>query len=251
MERWKILIAILPFYGITNSFAQGNPPNVLKENSVQQAAPQNWLQENSGTVLIFDKDGRPFANPNSDVEGSAFFSNDWKTGRLVLYDNTVFSQIKLRLNLQSQQVHYLSPGGIEKVAHEGSVKEIMLYDSTAGHNAILIFRSGFPPIDNQDLKNFYQILSNGKIQFLRSSRRIISIQKDQLSGEVKKEFVNYEDYYVFAGGTMTRVKRDKPFVLHLLNDQEEKVKAFIDDKKFKFRSFDDITQIITYYNSLP
>lgn len=237
MERWTALIAILPFYGIPDACAQNGS--------------QNWLQQSSGAISVFDRDGKAFVNPNTDVEGSAFFSNDWKMGRLVLYDNTVFTHIRLRLNLQTQQVHFLSPDGTEKVSHEGAVKEITLYDSTAEHNTALVFRSGFPPVDNQDIKNFYEVLSGGKILFLRSSRRIISEQKDQLSGEVKKEFVEYEDYYVFAGGTMTRVKKDKAFIINLLKDKEDQVKAFMAEKKFKLRSFDDITQIMAYYNSLP
>jgi hypothetical protein len=203
------------------------------------------------TIEVFDANGRPFANPAIDIAGSPFFTDEWKYATVLLNSNKEIENIKLRLNLQTQEIHFLSKNVTEMAIPAGVVKEVRFYNSPGDAKPLAEFQCGFPAIDNQNANSFYQVLSSGKVPFLCSLRKSVSEQKDGLSGEIKKEFVEYEDYYVFAGGAMTRVKKDKAFVINLLKDKEDQVKAFMAEKKFRFKSFDDITQIIAYYNSLP
>jgi hypothetical protein len=65
------------------------------------------------------------------------------------------------------------------------------------------------------------------------------------------EFVLYEDYYLFSGGKMWRVKKDKSEVLNQLTDKKEKIQAFIDANHLKLKSIDELKQVIDYYNTLP
>ena len=60
----------------------------------------------------------------------------------------------------------------------------------------------------------------------------------------------YEDYYVYDGKTMQRVKKDKAFILAALSDKRDSIEAFIETNKLKLKSIDDIKRAIDYYNTL-
>jgi len=63
--------------------------------------------------------------------------------------------------------------------------------------------------------------------------------------------VLYEEYYLLDQDILKRVKRDRAFILTALTDKKDKIEDFVSNKKLKYKSFDEIRQIIDYYNSLP
>jgi len=202
------------------------------------------------SVKIFDQDGKTFVNPYVDVAGTPFFLEDWKTGRIKTLDNSVFTNIKLRLNLQSQEVHFLKTDKTEMVAPAAMIREIILFDSTSSQPATYTFQCGFPTIDNQTEKNFYLLLCTGRIGFLKAMRKTIHVDQDALSAEVHKEFREYEDYYFLIGGKLERMKRDKNSILGYMQDKKELVDGFQHKNNTSFKSPDDIKKLVDYYNSL-
>lgn len=215
---------------------------------------QNWLQANnfSESVSVFDKDGRPFVNSEEDVSGSSYFLPEWKYGQLRLTNGTGYDHIRLRLDLHTQEVHFMGKNGVEMVLPKGFIRELVLIDSsTPDSPSIYTFRDGFPAIDNQDGSNFYQVLVGGRLDLLRSTRKIVSMEKNSISGEETKEIREYTDYYLFSDGMMKKLKRDKAFILGAVGDKKDKVDAFAAAGKLNFKSIDDIGRIINYYNGLP
>ena len=205
------------------------------------------------TIHFFDNSGKTFVNPNLDVAGTPFLNEDWRLGRLKVGDNTIFNNIKIRLNLYSQEVHFLKSDNVEMSSPKGTIKEIVVFDSI--NNKALANRTflcGFPSIDNQNEKNFYELICNGKIKLLESMRKTIHQDTDDLSGTVQKEFREYDDYYFLIQGesALQRIKRDKDFVLNFMKDRKDKVAAFLQTTKISFKSTDDIKNLVDYYNSL-
>jgi hypothetical protein len=199
---------------------------------------------------VFDKGGKAFVNPAPDVAGFPFLFNDWKYGTLVLSNNRKYDTVKVRLNIYSQQVHFLTHEQLEIAVDKGYIRELLLPDPKTGMPAKMDFRNGFPAVDAQDVNSFYQVLAKGKITLLLSVRKIIAQEKDEMSGEVRKEYRTYEDYYAFDGKTMQRIKKDKSFIENLLADKKDKIDAFITENKLKLRSADEIQKVIEFYNTL-
>jgi hypothetical protein len=202
------------------------------------------------TFNVFDQSGKAFVNPSPDVAGTPFLANDWKYGTLVLNTSRRYDSVRIRLNLYSQQVHFLNSSNLEVALDKGYIKEVLLPDGKAGVTGGLHFQNGFPPVDEQDANNFYQVLVQGKMWLLLSIRKIVAQDKDEMAGEVRKEYKAYEDYYAYDGKTMQRIRKDKTFVENLLADKKDKVEAFIVENKFKLRSIDEIRRVIEYYNTL-
>jgi hypothetical protein len=218
----------------------------ISANAQQEA----FEADRSNTMRVFDANGKLFENPNGDIAGSPFFMVEWKYGYVTLNNNKVYSKRLLRINFQSQEIHYLTENNLEMSLPAGSVKEIALIDSTKNPAMQYLFQSGFPPIDNQNEKNFYLFVSKGKISLLKAFRTNVIVDKNEFSGETNKEFRTYEDYYFFTGASIQKIKKDKEYITGLLKDKKENIEVFIKTNNLTCKSMQDIKKIIDYYNLL-
>jgi hypothetical protein len=213
-------------------------------------AQDGFVPENTTlSFSVFDKNGKAFVNPASDIAGSPFLANDWKYGSVVANSNRRYDSVKIRLNLYSQQVHFLNNSNLELSLDKGYIREILLPDAKTGAPGGMHFQNGFPAVDEQDANNFYQVLVQGKISLLLSMRKIIAQDKDEMAGTVRKEYKTYEDYYAYDGKTMQRIKKDRNYIENLLADKKDKIDAFLAENKFKLRSIDEIQKVIEFYNA--
>lgn len=201
-------------------------------NCTVLAAQQNPTLEATGnSYQMFDINGRTFVNPAADVEGSPYFNDEWIFGSAIL-QNTRYDSVRLRLDLHTQEVHYLNRNNNELVLPKGLVKEVVWkngpHDSTR-------FQCGFPATETHDINSFYLVLSSGKCTLLHCITKSISKQKNEMSGEVRKEYAADEDYYLYDNKTMQRVKKST---------------AIIDGKQVKFKTIDDLKTAVDRYNEL-
>ncbi|HEX9509886.1 MAG TPA: hypothetical protein VF939_05355 [Puia sp.] len=216
--------------------------------AAQDAVMQNDFEHK---INLYNINGKPIVNTPLDVAGTPFFLEQWKNGSIRLFNDQVFDHIPLKVDLQHQQVHFRKPDNNEYLIDAGAVKQVLLRDSTGPLPVTDTFQCGFPPIDNQNGQNFYLVLAGGKITFLESMRKSIHEEQDGFSGEIKKEFRLYDDYYFFRQGKMERIKKDKAYILNALKDKDSEIGAFLEKRKISFRSIEDIRQLIGYYNALP
>jgi hypothetical protein len=215
-------------------------------------AQQGFVPENTTLSFnVFDQSGKAFVNPAPDVAGSPFLAVDWKYGTIVVSTNRRYDSVRIRLNLYSQEVHVLSRNNVEIALFKGYVKEVVLPPvGKPGTPGQMDFVNGFPAVDAQDENSFYQVVVRGKLWLLMSSRKIIATERDDMAGEVRKEYKVYEDYYAYDGKSIQRIRKDKTFIESLLADRKDKVEAFIADNKLKLRSMDEIQRLIEYYDTL-
>lgn len=199
------------------------------------AQPGFVSQDMQKTYTVFDANGKSFVNPTPDVAGSPFLNDDWKIGILVANTNHHFDSVKMRLNLYSQEVHFLNKNNNEMALEKGYIKAVIFPNPITGAPTGPKFQNGFPAVDEQDANNFYEVFSEGKLWLLHSVRKVILREKDEMTGEVKKEYRTYEDYYTFDGKTMQRVKKGS---------------ATIDGKPIKFKNIDDLKKAIDAFNAL-
>jgi len=224
--------------------AQGNQQNGAGQGGFA-------INDITRSIRVFDETGKSFVNPYRDVAGSPYLRDAWTHAAMRLNGNMIVPNVQVRLDLKSQQWHFLDSSNIEDLVPVGLVREVLLDDSSGTEVKTSVFRSGFPSVDSRKTTDFYQVVSDGKVLLLHSMTKVINIDKDEMAGSVQMEFVLYEDYYLFNGGKMWRVKKDKSEVLNQLADKKEKIQAFIDENHFKLKSIDDLKKVIDYYNTLP
>ena len=216
--------------------------------SAQDVVVQNDFEHK---INLYNVNGRPIVNSPIEAAGNPYFIDQWKFGKIKLADNQVFDHVAMKVDLEHQQIHYRSQDKKEFVIDAGVVRQVQFADSLASPTVNESFQCGFPSIDNQNEHNFYRVLTDGKITFLESMRKILHEEKDEFSGDTRKEFKLYEDYYFFQNGHMDRIRREKNYILHFMSDKDRQINEFIATNKFSFKSTEDIKRLVTYYNSLP
>lgn len=199
-------------------------------------------------VIMTDGQGRPFKNPYIGIEGSPFLSDTWSQAFLITKSNAAFDSVKVRIDIYKQELHYLSKKNEEMVTDPGFISDVWMKDAVTGE--ILHFRCGFPKSDNQDENNYYRVLSDGRIPLLKSTRKVISVNKNDVAGEVEKKFTTYDDTYIFYLDEMKRFKKDKNFILQLMLDQQDAVQTFLKSNPTNFKNMAEVVKLFDYYNSL-
>jgi len=201
-------------------------------------------------IFITDVNGRPFENKYADISGSPYFNDNYKFADIKLKQGRTFINVKTKIDLAAQETYFISSNGIEAVMEAGMVKEITYADTTVEGIIFYKFQTGFPPVDMKTGNHFYQVLAEGRCSFVKSITKKVSVRKNELSGEVVKDFETYENYYLFVKGEMKRLKKDKDFILAELSDKQAQVNQFVQSNKTNFKNNDHLVKLLNYYNSL-
>jgi hypothetical protein len=222
-----------------------------KLSPIAQVGPVALGQDpNPNEILITDVYGRPFLNKYADVTGSPYFNDTNKLANIILSTGRVFKGVGIRIDLVSQEAHFISANNTEGVIKSGVVTEISYNDTTAESITPYTFRTGFPPVDNLTSNNFYLVLADGRCSFLKSIVKSVSERKNPLSGEVVKEIETYENYYLFSNGVMKRWKKDPKQISTELSDHQAQIDQFISKNKINLKNKDHLISLLNYYNSL-
>src|SRR5262249_11718902 len=75
---------------------------------------------------VFDRNGKAFVNPAPDVAGSPFLTDAWRLGSIVVNTNRRFDSVKVRLNIFSQEVHFMDRNNNEMALAKGYIKGLIL-----------------------------------------------------------------------------------------------------------------------------
>jgi len=201
--------------------------------------------------VIDPKTGNVFENKYPDIEGFAFFTEGWKYSLLKLANGKAFDMIETKLNVYTNELYFKTDKNAAMVFVAGYVKELDIYDSIETKDIIYRFKTGFPKIDNQNENSFYEVITEGNVTLLKFIKKIISVKKNDMSGEVDKQFESYEDYYVLSNNEMKRLKKDKDFILRLLSERKDEVESFLRKNPVNFKNVNDIIKLFQFYNSLP
>ena len=202
----------------------------------------------SNEVTIRDVYGQPFKNSYAEVKGSPYFVDDWLASSVTLANGAKAEKIPARLDLVAQELHFTSVDKQDWVFYSQFIKEVEFADSLSGNN--FKFITGLPAIDNQKQSNFYLVLSEGPMSLLKSIRKVISVTKDDISGEIDKKFDVYEDLYLFDGKEIKRVRKERQFILTVLSGKKAQIETFLKTNSINFKNTQDIVKLFEFYNSL-
>jgi hypothetical protein len=219
--------------------------------AIAQMVSLSKTAANGAAYNIYDINGRPFKNTDyNDVSGTPFLNDAWRPAELALTDGRKMSGVNVRINAFTNEVHFLTTNNDEFATPSGLVRSIKFADSTQQPGVVIVYQCGFPAVDYQKTESFYEVISAGKLPFLKSFTKNIDERRNELSGERSRQFQTYEILYVFQNGAMKRLKKDKSFVLEMMADQKEKVDAYITSEKINFKSVESLKKLFDFYNGI-
>lgn len=207
---------------------------------------QNWDTQ----ITITDVMGRPFVPYYREIEGTPFLFQEWKKAKAILANGLAMEDAFVNLDLYKQEIHFLNQRKEEIILNPGVIKELQFVDSSGGDATLKTLRMGYPPVDNQKNGNFYLVVADGKMQVLKFSYKQIVELKNEMSGEIRKEFKSNDTYYVYVNDKIFPLKKDKNFFLNNMSDKLDQVQKYITEKNVNFRNQHQIIALVNYYNSL-
>jgi hypothetical protein len=186
-----------------------------------------------------------------DATGSPFINDEWVLAKLTTRKGNKVGPLQIKLNIESNELYYIDSAGTEMIALEGLVKKIDCLKYYNKDSIRYVFKSGYPAIDKQNENYYYQVFTEGKVELLAKRFKYIRTNKEEISGEITKEFVEgVTILYVYALGIIRAFHPNKSFVISLLEDKEQLINKFIDSNKTNFKKTKDIVNLFDYYNSL-
>lgn len=202
-------------------------------------------------VNITDKDGKPFV-PDMEVQGTPFFKDDnWHPVNLATSDGKAFANIKARVNLYQATLHFVNGKGVEMYLEASKISRIEILDSANPKHILHTFiKLTNTNKAGQVAHQLYQVLAEGKVRLLKLLRKKVQVYTQEYSKEITRTFEEVESYYVFANNELVAIKRKESFWETLLQDQWKAVQAYAGSNNLGFKSYEDITKLVTYYNSL-
>lgn len=202
----------------------------------------------AGIISLIDFSGYAVSAPV--FTGSPFFDDNYKYADITLNRGRKISNVKTRIDLEMQQVHFLSFNSVAAVMDAGTVKEVSYADTTTAGIIFYKFRTGFPAIEGKNRNNFYILLADGNCSLLRSVEKKVIESKNVIDNSIIKDYDTFDYFYLFRKGEMKRLKKEKDFLLGELADKQPQLEAFIEENKLNMRSVEHIAKLVNYYNTL-
>lgn len=158
------------------------------------------IEEASSNPFLNDANGRPlYLLSNYIIEGSPYFLDEYRLAQLVAVKETVYNNVKVKINMVERVIQYLGADGKEMITAI-PVRKLVFADSAGGRNAVVL--ESFSSALNVPGAAVYQVLDSGSIQLLK--KIIINSRDEKKYGNAgtTRVYERKETYYSMAGGNI-------------------------------------------------
>jgi hypothetical protein len=225
MKKFKILKQFLLFISFVLQIALVN----AQENQNGRVVTQGMLYN--------DKD-------NLEIEGTKFTTDNWVTGSAIASDHKIYKKLKLKFDALKGQFVYLD----NNVMYELSdiISTVILYPNYPDTTNFITYKKNIIP----EIKGYVQVLSEGKITFVKQWEKTIT-EYTEYGSAAKKQYSDVIKYKIIKNRTVSLVAMNKKNLLQLLDaDKQTQTENFIQSKKINMKSEEGWSNVINYYNLL-
>jgi hypothetical protein len=183
-----------------------------------------------------------------DIKGDPYLFRDFQKGVLSVLNDQKFD-VEIRYDLYANQMHLKNKDQIYAIIHPEKVQLIEAGDYKFIYSAYL----NSPKDDEPSKSSYFIIKTGGKCTLLvKKNIRIQDAELPTLYQDAKPaKFVPTADTYFLKNDGNSAVQiRNKKDLLTVLADKSDAVKSYISSNKLGVKEIEELTKIITYYNSL-
>jgi hypothetical protein len=132
---------------------------------------------------------------NNNIKGSPFLNDEWLNGTIYGLGLKKMAQVKLRLNTNGNEIHFLDMKNIELVVDKSKIKKVAMFDELSLDS--IYFENGFTDTKNELISsNLVQVLNKGEVLLLKKYTNNV-VKKDSLFGAINVYyFAPMFDYYL-------------------------------------------------------
>ncbi len=225
-----LIAACCPFL----SFAQSTTPTIIL------AERNEFLKDINGSPLNL--------TTGYEMDGSPFYKNEYCLATIKVARGKRYRGLDVKLDLQDNRVIYRLPNGLEQEA--STPIESVEFAACDEKSAPATFRSGFPVVDRQDHRNFYQVLDSGKLQLLKFVKVTYMDQKPYGGASIIRKFDNAAVYYAYSPEKgMINLGKGNEKAIAVFGDQKSKAEKFIAEQNIRVKKETDLIKLFAFYNT--
>ncbi len=182
----------------------------------------------------------------SDVRGRCFWSDEWSPGLLFLKGGNAIKMRQVKLNLYTNDVHYIDNSGSELVANSGLIKKIILFSTEDTLKVTAAFQS-LIGLTKDDKEHYFQVMNEGAFQLLKNvSVTIRKSDYDPLLGRSEFNFVSSTNYFLKDKVSIKPLKGlNKSSVFSILEPTPE-AEEWLKSTKNKVKNEEDIIALFSF-----
>lgn len=183
---------------------------------------------------------------NDIISGTAFVDSNWQLGAVLLENGTLVENVRIRINVIDDEVHYLDEKGQEMVSTQ-NIKSVIFKKAENDTTAVFVSKYAFTGKEAGMPGGWMQLIAKGKATLLKRYHKSIVESKGYSSATVEKNIVTEVRYYVWYNGELVRVKNIADMAVALNHPAVDK---YVNSMKKNAKSESDLKAVIDYFNSL-
>ncbi len=235
--RLNLFAVILCLLSV-NAIAQTQSPLFQDRQSIPGSKRQFYT--NGGQVVSNSK----YANLTS---GTPYFRDTWMAGAIKTKDGTVYSGLRLKIDLIENIVIYLDEENREMQTAVPAV-QASLKDTVNANGETYVFTHSSAIGGGETMNKWFQVLASGNVSLYRLYQKDILETKSYGSTIPEQSVKTEEKYYVSFGGKLDRVKKIKD-IADAVGDS--RIEPLLKANKFSDKKEADWVKAVEQINALP
>jgi hypothetical protein len=176
-------LVLLTFFGMINCL----PVMLLSQTATGNSGSQIQLKDAGGRIIVTGE---------SNMEVNTFLLKKFTSGKLQFQDGKSANDTALNFSILTQEVVFLEKGELFKVSKP--VTSFSLEEQLPnGDSQTRKFENGFPNIDRNNVKTFYEILFSGKEWIILKYWSMQFRERTEYGGTTQRSYISLLDYYIF------------------------------------------------------
>ncbi|WP_163323117.1 hypothetical protein [Draconibacterium mangrovi] len=181
------------------------------------------------------------------IEGSPYLDDTFVNGTIYTTAKTQVPDVPLRYNIYNDNLEFkTNDGTILELAHPETVERAKMGEIE------MIFTDYLTSTKNNK-KGFFKVLAEGNLNLLAKPDIFYQEAKEEAAYKEAQPpmFIPKPDEYYLQKTGLPAIKiRNSKDIDALINAHKKEIDTFIKKNKVKFKSAEDLTQLVDYYNSL-
>ena len=176
-----------------------------------------------------------------DVVDPNYLYSVWAKGSVLQGDGKTFDNLDLLFDMSKSRLLFKDTDGATKAFAVPVVQfTIGSPDNSAAKKT---FRRGFESIDGATDATYYEVLTDGSLKLLKHTEMKRSYERAPGSLYETKQIKPAYTYYIADNGKLTKLRREKKFVVNLLKDKNPDIEKTLD--KLSLQREEDLIKLFS------
>lgn len=181
----------------------------------------------------------------SAYRGTPFLTDKWIKGN-VSTPKGVYQNMELKFNVYDNALFFNKND--ESFEFVDEVVSFTMMPKPEDASSYLTYKRGYVGADLRG-NEFVQVLLEGAVGLIKLDVKQLT-EISEVNAGIVKTFANTSKYYISKNGKLQFLKLNKSEVLGALSDKQDKIQAYINDKKYSFRKDIELVDVLKYYATL-